>query len=74
MHLANNSNNKFKTNVNTNIFSSLRIGQNDIYSTNDDEDDNIINNKEFILNSNAEQVKNDLYDYDDSVNITDFKF
>jgi hypothetical protein len=73
IHLANNnnSNNKFKS-FNTSIFSSLRIGQNDIYSTNDNDEDD--GNTEGSAQSNVGQIKNDAYDYDDGVNITEFKF
>ena len=71
MQLSNN--NKFKQNsTSSNAFSSLRIGQNDIYSTNEDDEGSILN--DFTAQINVEQVKNEMYDYDDNANITDFKF
>jgi hypothetical protein len=71
MQLSNNS--KIKPTSSTLSFSShLRIGQNDIFSSNEEE--NSFEVKEFVIHSNIENIKNEFYDYDDNVNITDFKF
>ena len=72
MQLSNNC--KIKPNSSTVSFSNhLRIGQNDIFSTNEEEESNF-EDKDFVIHSNIENIKNEFYDYDDNVNITDFKF
>lgn len=80
-----NNNKNFKNSANTtsSIFSSsMRFGQNDVYLANDDDDCNeantMLNGVDYMdineNNSKIVDVKNHLYDYDDNVNITDFKF